>query len=141
MEEKREELALGHSQQQRQSPWKEDDEDKKGEDDDVETRQNDEIPTQTPDESQHMDNLGVEGATEQQMKGAESSGVRESSQKEITLEQLEENAVAQQQNMKVFWWFSLCCNAIISSTSSFEGLCISMTSKSILAIQLTRCIV
>ncbi|KAK4766365.1 hypothetical protein SAY87_008007 [Trapa incisa] len=105
MEEKREELISGHpqqQQQQKQSPWngKDDDEDNKGEDDEMDTGRNDEIPSQTPDESERMDDLGAEGSTGQKMKRAEFSGVQESGQKEFALEQLEEKALAQQGNMK-----------------------------------------
>ncbi|KAK4777260.1 hypothetical protein SAY86_005948 [Trapa natans] len=105
IEEKREELISGHpqqQQQQKQSPWngKDDDEDNKGEDDEMGTGRNDEIPSQTPDESERMDDLGAEGSTGQKMKRAEFSGVQEGGQKEFAVEQLEEKALAQQGNMK-----------------------------------------
>ncbi|KAK4799722.1 hypothetical protein SAY86_025087 [Trapa natans] len=86
MEEKRGELTSGHPEQrqQKQSPWNRKDCD---EDNEMDTRQNNEIPAQTPDELEGVDNL-------------RSSGVQESSQKEFALEQLKEKAVAQQQNMR-----------------------------------------
>lgn len=125
MEVKREELKLEPSQQKQYSPWNrkhgDEDDGKDGRDDEMETRQNDEIPTRTPDESQHMDNLGVQAAAGPQAKGAESSAGQESSRKEVALEQLEEIAIAQQQNTKVFWWFtSLWFNGIISSTNNIR---------------------
>ncbi|PKI53058.1 hypothetical protein CRG98_026638 [Punica granatum] len=105
MEDKGEEVKLEPSQQQQHSPrnQKERGEDEKDRgDDETETRQSDDSQTQPPDKSQDTDSLGVETATKQQVKGPESSGVQESSQKEIALEKLEENAAVQHQKMKVF---------------------------------------
>ncbi|OWM79332.1 hypothetical protein CDL15_Pgr003505 [Punica granatum] len=103
MEDKGEEVKLEPSQQQQHSPrnQKERGEDEKDRgDDETETRQSDDSQTQPPDKSQDTDSLGVETATKQQVKGPESSGVQESSQKEIALEKLEENAAVQHQKMK-----------------------------------------
>ncbi|KAK4749998.1 hypothetical protein SAY87_027447 [Trapa incisa] len=57
MEEKRGELTTGHPEQrqQKQSPWNRKDCD---EDNEMDTRQNNEIPAQTPDELEGVDNLG-----------------------------------------------------------------------------------